>query len=90
MRAGDAGTGHAHSLRRNYTTVWTDAGVPLRVIDHVTGQESIGMTLGTDTEVTPAGLARRSGSGSGSGSAIDEALTLSTGCREGLLIDDQR
>jgi hypothetical protein len=34
-----------------------DAGVPLRVIDYVTGHESSGLTLGVYTDVTDAGLA---------------------------------
>lgn len=47
-----------HSLRRTYTTVLHDAGVPVKVIDHVTGHESDGLTLGTYTEVTAAALER--------------------------------
>lgn len=35
-----------------------DAGVPLRVIDYVTGHESHGVTLGVYTDVTADGLER--------------------------------
>lgn len=45
-----------HSLRKTYTTMLGDAGVPLRVIDYVTGHESSGLTLGIYSTVTEAGL----------------------------------
>lgn len=47
-----------HDLRHLYTTQLLDDGVPLRVVDHVTGHRSTGMTLGVYAHVTPDGLAR--------------------------------
>ena len=43
-----------HSPRRTYTTVQADAGVPLKVIDYVTGHESAGLILGTYTHLPAA------------------------------------
>ncbi|WP_062289819.1 tyrosine-type recombinase/integrase [Demequina phytophila] len=57
-RADFPGRVTAHTFRKTFTTILGDAGVPLRVIDAVTGHESSGLTLGTYTAVTPAGLER--------------------------------
>jgi integrase len=57
-RAGLPGRVTPHSLRRTYTTMLGDAGVPLRAIDYVTGHESNGLTLGTYTAVTAGALAK--------------------------------
>jgi integrase len=78
-KAGMPGRVTPHSLRRTYTTMLGDAGVPLRVIDYVTGHESSGLTLGVYSEVTAAGLAKAR-------TATEEALTAARGpSREGLL-----
>ncbi|MFC8597173.1 tyrosine-type recombinase/integrase [Isoptericola sp. NPDC057191] len=57
-RAGLPGRVTAHSLRKTYTTILGDAGVPLKVIDTVTGHESSGLTLGVYTTATAEGVAR--------------------------------
>ena len=72
IRAGMPGRVTPHSLRRTYTTMLGDAGVPLRVIDYVTGHESSGLTLGVYSEVTAAGLAKAR-------TATEEAFTAARG-----------
>ena len=57
-RAGLPGRVTLHSLRKTYTTLLGDAGVPLKVIDAVTGHESSGLTLGVYTSVTAEGIER--------------------------------
>src|SRR6185437_5105962 len=47
-----------HSLRKLYTTVLHDAGVPLKAIDELTGHVSDGLTLGVYAEVTPGARER--------------------------------
>ncbi|MGN6693754.1 MAG: tyrosine-type recombinase/integrase [Aquihabitans sp.] len=56
QRANLPGRVTPHSMRKTYTTALGDAGVPLRVIDYVTGHESRGLTLGIYTAVTAEGL----------------------------------
>jgi len=69
-RAGIDGRVTLHSLRKYYTTVLGDAGVPLKVIDTVTGHESHGLTLGVYTTPTAAGIER-------SRQAVQDALAPS-------------
>ena len=57
-RTGMPGRVTPHSLRRTFTTMLGDAGVPLRAIDYVTGHESDGLTLGTYTAVTAGALSK--------------------------------
>jgi len=75
-----------HSLRKTYTTMLGDAGVPLRVIDYVTGHESRGVTLGVYTDVTADGLerARRATEDAAAsvGAATDATASIGTGLGE--------
>jgi integrase len=45
-----------HGLRRLYTTTLLEAGVPVHVVDELTGHRSAGMTLGVYAKVTPAAV----------------------------------
>jgi integrase len=52
-----AGTFTLHPLRHLYTTTLLEAGVPLKVVDEVTGHESHGVTLRVYAHATEAGRA---------------------------------